>query len=276
MRRTLVTLPWLLCGFATLAFSVAKTKLPAQKPWWEGTVEGVRVLLGPDDLQFTSKHGGQDLIVSFKKDFEYESQKTLANEEPGADRSEVHKPLSLVGPYLSLRTRYTAYFPGTAHPLAVASFVTIDVRDTKKTVTLSDFFEEKVLFQALMADKVVATSLSKKAKIAKLKELIAILSKVNTPCEYAFSPEMLQSFAFHSVKKNRVAVRIALSHGCEAARGTTTELGLSLPIPESLKRPLADAVSGETGFLMDNAKEIFKGKEIQLYAEKPSNSLPHR
>jgi hypothetical protein len=251
------------------SFSQATTQEPVKKPWWEGSVEGITVAIGPDDIQITSIQGSKDITLSFKKNFDEDSKKLFTDVESGTDRSETYIPLSFVGPFLSLRLHSTLYFAGTFHPTAIASFVTCDIRDIKKTAALTDFFEEKVLLKALMADKVVARHIPKKNKILTLKELLGVLSKAMTPCEYAFGEDMLKSFAFHSTKRDQVAVRIALSHGCLEARGTTTELGLLLPTPDSLKMPLTLAASGESGFLMEKAKKMFRNKSVSFYAEKP-------
>ncbi len=49
-----------------------------------------------------------------------------------------------------------------------------------------------------------------------------------------------------------MAVRIGLSHGCEAARGMLTELGLYLPIPAAWEVYINNARTGKAGFLMEN------------------------
>ena len=72
-------------------------------------------------------------------------------------------------------------------------------------------------------------------------------------CAYGFSEDMLSRYAFHHVSGNRVAVRIGLSHGCEANRGGLTQLGVYLPIPAALSAPLTAAAAGKQGFLMARA-----------------------
>ena len=57
----------------------------------------------------------------------------------------------------------------------------------------------------------------------------------DTNCVMNFSPEMWTTFAFHHLKGDSVAVRIGLSHGCEVARGSFTQLGIMLPVPQAWK-----------------------------------------
>ena len=54
----------------------------------------------------------------------------------------------------------------------------------------------------------------------------------------------------------RVAVRIGLSHGVEACRGTLTQLGLLLPVPPSLAAALKAADAGSTGYVMRDIRKI--------------------
>jgi hypothetical protein len=68
---------------------------------------------------------------------------------------------------------------------------------------------------------------------------------------YYLPDDFLRHFAFHHVEGNKVAVRIGLSHGAEVWRGHLTQMGLLLPIPARLSRPLEAAAKGREGFLMN-------------------------
>jgi hypothetical protein len=82
----------------------------------------------------------------------------------------------------------------------------------------------------LNRDPVVQKALDGKAA-SSLKDLF---ERAEGGCEMQFGPEMMMSWAFPHIKGDRVAIRIGLPHGCEAARGHFTELEIYLPIPPSL------------------------------------------
>ena len=74
-------------------------------------------------------------------------------------------------------------------------------------------------------------------------------------------PICLSNFAFYSVQGNNVAVRISLSHAGEVCRGQMTQLGILLPIPESMKAAVAAASAGKSGLLMQRAAREFEGQQ---------------
>jgi hypothetical protein len=66
------------------------------------------------------------------------------------------------------------------------------------------------------------------------------------PCDMELGWNMLDSFAFHHIEGEKVAVRIGLSNVCSAANGMFTQLGLLMPIPQKLKTLLQEAASRKT------------------------------
>ncbi len=71
-------------------------------------------------------------------------------------------------------------------------------------------------------------------------------------CEYQFNTDMLSRFSFYQIQDDKVAVRLGLSYGSEPCRGTLTQIGLWLPIPEVLRAALEGANRRQEGFLMDS------------------------
>jgi hypothetical protein len=170
--------------------------------------------------------------------------------------------LSWVGPYLSFRQEDNWNCKGTAHPGAFSQFQTLDTR-TKKPVALTALFPDNQILKALLADSVVRKALASQASkktFASSQELLNTLVENNSECEYAFDEDMLEHFAFHHIQGQQVAVRIGLSHGCEAARGFLTQLGILLPIPPGLKQALNEAQKQRAGILMAEAEKRFEGK----------------
>jgi len=61
-----------------------------------------------------------------------------------------------------------------------------------------------------------------------------------------------------------VAVRISLSHAAEVCRGQMTQIGILLPIPESLKAALEAARSGKSGILLQQANREFASARTSI------------
>jgi hypothetical protein len=174
--------------------------------------------------------------------------------------------LSVVGPIASYRQDMDEFCMPAAHPWGGATYHTLDARRPGKAVSLLDYFPDQVVLKALLADAVVRKT-GVTARSAK--ELAAKLAYNSPGCEYGFDPNILQQFAFHHVEGGNVAVRIGLSHGCEAARGSLTQLGILLPIPPALKGPLAAAAKRQGGFLMQDQAAVSKGGVASLTWGKP-------
>lgn len=173
------------------------------------------------------------------------------------------QPLSWVGPYLSYRQESYWGCMKTAHPGMQTEFLVKDLRAPQKPLALNQLFPDAQILKALLADGVVRQALAKapKRSFQSTAELLAALNELNGECEYYFGKDMLTHFAFHHVQGQQVAIRIGLSHGCEAARGNLTQLGLLLPIPPALKAPLQAATQGKAGFLMGQMETRFKDRK---------------
>jgi hypothetical protein len=164
------------------------------------------------------------------------------------------KLLSVVGPIISYRTGTYINCYGTAHPSSYTDFMAFDARKSSEshTPSLTDYFPKDAILKALLGDKVVKEALSEMeaGTPGTLDELVSKLSTWMSKCEYSFPEDFLTRFAFWEVKGDKVAVRIGLPHGCEAARGNLTQLGIWLPIPKDLSEAFANAADKEAGILM--------------------------
>ena len=157
--------------------------------------------------------------------------------------------LSLVGPIVSYTTDW--YGEGGAHPSYGTSYSTYDLR-SGKPASLLDYYSADTLLQVFLKDTVLKKAVREPAKI---KNLNQFFEEVEGGCEMYIDKDMLEHFAFHHVKGNNVAIRIGLSHGCEAMRGHFTEIGIYLPVPKALKDAMDRSV--KLGHLMSN---LTKGK----------------
>lgn len=187
------------------------------------------------------------------------------------------KVLSVVGPYLSTEDGGYWNCLGTAHPGAVTRFSSHHLWKPGQALRLNDIFPEAQILKALLAEPLIRKTLAK-AKItplpATLSALVKQLTELNDECEYYFDDDLLERFAFHHVEKGQVAVRIGLSHGCEAARGRLTQLGILLPIPPALQQPLLAAQTRRQGFLMKDAEALAKGRYTLQTLKDPGYKEP--
>ncbi len=158
-----------------------------------------------------------------------------------------HELQSVVGPIISFLGDFGADCEGAAHPSAATRFVVFDAR-TGKELPITTWFNEATILAALKADPIVAKTI----KGMQINSLSDLAKKAATECEFSYFG-LENSYAFHHLKGNQVAIRFGLSHGCEVMRGNFTQLGIYLPIPNSLRPWLEKAKA--RGLLM-NRMEI--------------------
>jgi hypothetical protein len=183
--------------------------------------------------------------------------------------------LSIVGPLLSYqREDYVGCVP-SAHPSLNASYAAMDVSRPKQPVGLTDLFPERDVLKALLADPLIRdalTHLKKSASPKTVGELLQRIGKegyVSEDGRYYLQNDCLRHFAFHHVEGDKVAVRIGLSHGAEVWRGHLTQIGLLLPIPPRLKRPLERAAAGIEGFLMNASDKRYRDRKTDIEFHSP-------
>ena len=141
------------------------------------------------------------------------------------------------------------YCEGSAHPFAFQHFKSTDLT-TGAELSLLDIFNEDDIFRALLSDGVIQKTLGTE-KPANLKQLF---NMADGGCDYSINENILKTFAFHHVKKNKVAVRIGVEYGCEVMRGKFTQLGIYLRIPDGLKQHLEGAST--SGLLMNKMSKL--------------------
>ena len=142
--------------------------------------------------------------------------------------------LSLVGSILSVNVE--SHWEGGAHPGHLARISTVNLDQDNAPALMTDIFPEDQSVSALLKDKVIKRALGNK----KPRNLAELIEMADGGCEISFL-SLNDSFAFHHIKGNNVAIRVGLPHGCEAMRGNYTELGIYLPIPVHLKGLLDQA-----------------------------------
>jgi hypothetical protein len=183
--------------------------------------------------------------------------------------------LSVVGPIVSISDN-SGCDCGGAHPSAATVYRALDLskpgeadlgyegyKKHGKMVQLTDYFPEADIFRALLADSLIQKALKSSGKrrpatLAALMKAIYLQPVPVEECAYELSDDLLTRFAFHHLENGQVAVRLGLTHAYETCRGSSTEIGILLPIPPSLKPQLAQAQSGTAGFLMKDEKKIAK------------------
>jgi len=93
-------------------------------------------------------------------------------------------------------------------------------------------------------------------------------------CSYELPEDFLTRFAFHHLEGDKVAVRLALPYFVEICRGKYLELDLLLPVPESLKEPLALAQTGKAGFLMQDQRPLSGERTIMRFTKGKKKAEP--
>ncbi len=194
--------------------------------------------LAPDSSTWTFAQEGDSLVVRSSQgdkiglDVDEDSKD---DPEEGCESQSSAVPRSLVGGIASWHVSGGGYCPNSAHPWAISTFHTRDLR-TGKPASLRDIFSDEQLLEAFRGEGVVRSLLE-----SPLHDLSQIEDLQDTNCVMNFSPEMWTTFAFHHLKGDSVAVRIGLSHDCEVARGSFTQLGILLPVPLTWKEALHKA-----------------------------------
>ena len=132
-----------------------------------------------------------------------------------------------------------------------------------------NYFSEADLYSALLrrrrGQKRKSLAAAGKPAPKTSAELLALLADNSNECDYRFEGATLTHFAFHHLEKGKVAVRVGLPYGCEAARGKLTQLGFLLPIPAKLQEALTAAAAQKSGFLMKDEKAVGKDRYAQFH-----------
>jgi hypothetical protein len=165
--------------------------------------------------------------------------------EPGCVSETSGRVVSVVGTYVSVEVHEEMDCEGAAHPSNYVSYRVLDLAAGGREVSLTDLVPEAAVLRALLNDPVIQRALGGQP-VATLSELY---QNADGGCEMLIDESLVRSFAFHHLDGDQVAVRIGLSHGCEASRGAFTQLGVLLFMPQALMPELRE--SERLGLLME-------------------------
>lgn len=269
--------------------TVADTSAAPKDTFWVGRSGGYAIEWTWRDIVVDNAAGERVLSIRSALDRASADAGTPVESDDVADTAygactlEYHLQLrSVVGSIVSLERLQYLSCRGAAHPSVHTSYVALDLARTEREgivpgdgedgigreVSLTDLFPDEQVLAALLGDRLVQRRIEeirgKTIRPRTTAELVALIEG-GSECEYAFESDMLRSFAFHHVEGDRVAVRIGLSHGCEAARGRLTQIGILLPIPPALRTALESASRGTEGMLMREASKNLDGA-VTLFA----------
>ena len=227
---------------------------------WKGTQSGapafsIQALLAEEKARFDKD------VAEGAREF----AKADARDDPSsvATRYARLEPLSVVGPLVAYRSDFGEDWPGTAHPSRMRDLSVMDVTRPGAAVSLLDYFPEKHLVDALKADPWIREFADPEGGFAEASSLDALFAALDRSAggdaeagdgctwDANLHVNLVRSFAFHHLEKDRVAVRLFVPpYTMFCARlGTLHQVGLLLPVPESLRHDLQQAAAGKAGFL---------------------------
>ncbi|MCK5719997.1 MAG: LysM peptidoglycan-binding domain-containing protein [Thiomargarita sp.] len=198
------------------------------------------------DIVVTNLQGR--LVFSFetiaKKDFENNfltDQSLKTNQCQSKRRFTI---LSTVGNLISFQDQEHIFCQNNQYQSKDEQFLTIDVNKNGEKVKLTDIFTEKSLLKALLTDNLIKNIFKNKKQPSNLSDFYDTLLWSNIvvkACEYYLPQDFLNRFAFHHVKKGRVAIRLELPAIEPTCGSENIKLGFYLSIPKRLKSAFKDA-----------------------------------
>lgn len=262
----------------------------ADQTIWTGRSGGYALRWSTAEISAHSSRTSTDVRFSAKaiarKDFADYKSSMMSVEEPDTPHCIYERTftlLSVIGSLVSVRDNYYSSCTGEAHPAGETRLLAFDLAkpgavaydeemntnlaNPGKVIKLTDLFPEADIVQALLADPFVKKNMLNpeiKSPPKTLEEFLNSLAMTNSEevC-LTIDDDWLTRFAFHHIENGKVAVRLGFS-GLGPCREKLTELALLLPIPPSLKTPLALAASTKEGFLMTDLKKIAGGKVTKI------------
>jgi len=275
MKKNLRAMSFSLMVCSLLALSGmaqrAAQKSAPEQVIWAGISGGFAIRWTTGEVAASPSSSATDVRLSARQLARAEFAK-IEKDADDVDLCEYERTFRIASVVGSIVTLEDTYYLGCggAHPDGRARFVAVDLAKPSTTksrglsddedlpgnlVTLTDYFPEAEILRALLAD-----SLMQKALEGKRPKTLAALLKIcaedfptvaeNEKLCFAAERDLLTRFAFHHVENGKVAVRLGLS-GAVVCRNNLTQIGILLPIPESLKQALALADAGTEGFLMN-------------------------
>jgi hypothetical protein len=149
----------------------------------------------------------------------------------------------------------------------------LEIDMSKRSVTLLDFFTEREVVDALLTDSAVRKALQFQKSGEPPKTIIQLIKVFNEEqlaietkdgCTYLLPEDLITRFAFHHVEGNKVAIRLALPPDVGACRTSYAQLGILLPIPDSLRSALELARTRKEGFLMCDIDRLFGDRAMNF------------
>lgn len=143
--------------------------------------------------------------------------------------------VALLPPFTSVYTNTEDWCSMSFTP--IIGFKTINLRQPDHDLSLLDFYSESQVLAAFLRDPYIRKGLGKKQP----RSLEDLFSEVTLPCA-SLEEQNLSNFAFYDVKGDQVAVRVGLPNSAsETCTWGFDQLGLWLPIPKTLVKPLQQA-----------------------------------
>lgn len=244
--------------------SAVRAKVPVQSI----TAGGYNYLLNWQKMSVASNGASQDLYDILVDIKDHQSDPT-DNLTYGGSINVNYKPLSVIGPIVSVRSTGDDYYPGAAHPNNWDTFMTYDVRKTGAVdgdmrADLVSLVNEQSLLQAIKADKYLAkliTDKNSKKQILAAKTMKALTEAmfgalIDQCLSFPGYDGQMQSFAIYDydAKANLVSVRVSIGAAARVcqAEAEPAQLGLKVKPNAEFEALLRAQAKNKDGLLMKN------------------------
>ncbi len=221
-----------------------QASLPVQAtPHWQGAAGDYHIKVSGDQFQQIQPVKKNLLPLLY----------SMGDEEMFCEAERQVQLKSWVGTLISFEQSDNWNCIATAHPGAYSQIKTLNLV-SQSPLKLTQIFPDSQVLKALLADPIVKKYLPVKPPRFRSSQHLMdyLVDKGTGECAYTFEQDSLSAFYFHHTKGNQVAVRIGLSHGCEAARGQLTEIGIYLTLPQAWQKNFQQAAQRKAGFLAQN------------------------
>ncbi len=246
------------------------TQAASSQTIWQGKSAGFNI--GWTEKDFTVTKGSKMIFSAEKalaqKYFEREILR-YPSTGPVCEYKRTLTLLSVVGSIVSLADTFEQHCQAFIH--SFPKITTVDLANPEKTVSLTDFFAEPVILKALLANILIQKTLASKVTLPSTLDAFSqnlesapdmmVEMENGENCQFQLSEDFLTQFAFHHVKKDHVAVYIALSPAITDCRFEKVQLGIYLPIPKKLSLNIKKAQKNQA--LMEKMK---KGATILYFS----------